>query len=54
MRDYHARLSHDDNGTLLVTCPWLPIVATFVETEAEALGHAVDAIEHDRRRRGHS
>lgn len=45
MRDYHARLSHDDNGTLLVTCPRLPIVATFGETEGDALGHAVDAIE---------
>jgi antitoxin HicB len=45
MRDYHARLSRDDNGTVLVTCPKLPIVATFGETEAEALRHAVDAIE---------
>jgi antitoxin HicB len=45
MIEYRVILSPDDNGTILVTCPRLPIVATFGETEAEALGHAVDAIE---------
>jgi antitoxin HicB len=35
----------DDNGTLLVTCPDLPEVATFGEDEADALRHAADAIE---------
>lgn len=45
MRDYRARLSPDDNGTFLVVCPRLPIVATFSETEADASRHSVDAIE---------
>ena len=45
MFQYRVQLAPDDNGTFLVTCPRLPIVATFGETEAEALHHAVDAIE---------
>lgn len=45
MLEYRIELSPDDNGTLLVTCPQLPIVATFGETEEEARHHAVDAIE---------
>lgn len=45
MFGYEIELTPDDNGTLLVTCPQLPIVATFGETEAEARRHAVDAIE---------
>jgi antitoxin HicB len=45
MLDYKVQLTPDDNGTFLVICPQLPIVATFGETEAEALRHAVDAIE---------
>jgi antitoxin HicB len=45
MLNYKVQLSPDDNGTVLVTCEQLPIVATFGETEAEALGYAVDAIE---------
>jgi antitoxin HicB len=45
MREYRVQLTSDDNGTFLATCPRLPIVATFGETEADALGHAVDAIE---------
>jgi antitoxin HicB len=45
MIEYRVELAPDDNGTVLVTCPRLPIVATFGETEADALGHAVDAIE---------
>ena len=45
MLDYKVQLTPDDNRTFLVTCPQLPIVATFGESEAEALRHAVDAIE---------
>jgi antitoxin HicB len=45
MLKYRIDLVPDDNGTLLVRCPALPIVATFGETEAEAHRHAVDAIE---------
>jgi antitoxin HicB len=42
---YRVVLTPDDNETFLVTCPQLPIVATYGATEAEALHHAVDAIE---------
>lgn len=45
MFGYRIELTEDDNGTLLVTCPQLPIVATFGETVEEARAHAVDAIE---------
>jgi antitoxin HicB len=45
MIEYRIELTPDDNGTFLVTCPKLPIVATFGETEADAIGHAADAIE---------
>jgi antitoxin HicB len=45
MTEYRVELTPDDNGTFLVTCVKLPIVATFGETEAEALHHAVDALE---------
>ena len=45
MLKYRIVLVPDDNGTLLVRCPSLPIVATFGETEHEARQHAVDAIE---------
>jgi antitoxin HicB len=45
MITYKVRLEHDDNGTLLVTCPDLPPVTTFGEDRANALAHAVDAIE---------
>jgi antitoxin HicB len=45
MLEYTVMLQPDDNGTLLVTCPQLPIVATFGKDEADALHHAVDAIE---------
>jgi len=45
MLEYRIVLSPDDNGTFLVACPQLPIVATFGETEDEARRHAVDAIE---------
>lgn len=45
MLAYPIELTPDDNGTLLVTCPLLPIVATFGEDEADARRHAIDAIE---------
>jgi len=45
MLEYRIELSPDDNGTILVTCPQLPIVATFGESEEEARHHAIDAIE---------
>jgi antitoxin HicB len=43
--DYPVRLTPDDNGTLLVTCPDLPEVTTFGSDKADALRHARDAIE---------
>jgi antitoxin HicB len=42
---YKVKLEPDDNDTLLVTCPDLPPVTTFGEDRADALAHAVDAIE---------
>lgn len=45
MLSYRIELTPDDNGTFLITCPQLPIVATFGETEEDAKAHAVDAIE---------
>jgi antitoxin HicB len=42
---YKVKLEPDDNGTLLVTCPDLPPMTTFGEDRANALAHAVDAIE---------
>jgi antitoxin HicB len=42
---YRVKLKPDDNGTLLVTCPDLPEVATFGENIPDALKHARDAIE---------
>lgn len=45
MLKYRIILTPDDNGTFLATCPTLPIVATFGESEADARQHAVDAIE---------
>lgn len=44
MLAYPITLTPDDNGTILVACPLLPMVATFGESEAEARGHAADAI----------
>src|SRR4051812_14614281 len=43
--EYRVELTPDTNDTLLVTCPRLPMVTTFGENQAEALAHAVDAIE---------
>lgn len=45
MLEYRIVLTPDDNDSLLVTAPQLPIVATFGETEADARRHAVEAIE---------
>jgi antitoxin HicB len=45
MLGYRIKLEPDDNGTLLVTCPALPEVTTFGENEADAIHHAVNAIE---------
>jgi len=42
---YPVKLETDDNGTVLVTCPSLPEVTTFGEDDADALAHAVGAIE---------
>jgi len=42
---YPIKIEHDDNGTLLVTCPDLPEVTTFGDNEADAMRHAADAIE---------
>jgi antitoxin HicB len=39
------RLTPDDNGTILVTCPDLPGMVTFGEDRQDALRHALDAIE---------
>jgi antitoxin HicB len=43
--EYRIELAADDNGTLLVTCPQLPMVATFGETDVDAIRHATDAVE---------
>jgi antitoxin HicB len=45
MLAYIVKLTPDDNGTLLVTCPALPEVTTFGEDEEAAQKHAVGAIE---------
>jgi antitoxin HicB len=45
MLRYRIELTPDDNGTVRVTCPRLPIVATFGEGEEDATRQAVDAIE---------
>jgi antitoxin HicB len=42
---YPIVLESDDNGTLLVTCPDLPEVASFGDDREDALRHAADALE---------
>jgi antitoxin HicB len=42
---YAVELTPDSNGTLLVTCPDLPEVTSFGVGEADALRHALDAVE---------
>ena len=44
MLRYPVKLTPDDNGTLLVTAPDFPEVATFGKNEADALSRASDAI----------
>jgi predicted RNase H-like HicB family nuclease len=41
---YPVKLTRDDNGTLMVTAPDFPEVATFGEDEGDALIRAADAI----------
>lgn len=45
MLAYAVKFEPDDNGTILVTSPVFPEVATFGETEEEAASMAVAAIE---------
>jgi antitoxin HicB len=44
MLRYRLKFTPDDNGTILVTSPDLPL-ATFGEDEASATAHAIDAAE---------
>lgn len=43
--EFKVKLTPDEDGTLLVTCPALPEVTTFGVNESEALHHASEAIE---------
>jgi len=45
MLSYPVEISADDNGTVMVSFPDLPGARTFGEDEADALAHAVDALE---------
>jgi antitoxin HicB len=45
VRDFRIVLTPDDNGTYLVTCPALPEVTTFGETEEECVRNATSAVE---------
>ena len=45
MRAFRIVLTPDDNGTFLVTCPALPEVTTFGETEEDCARNAMGAIE---------
>jgi antitoxin HicB len=45
MLAYLIKLAPDDNGTFLVTCPALPEVTTFGETEDDVPRAALGAIE---------
>lgn len=45
MFDYPVILACDDNETVLVTFPDVPGAITYGDDEAEALAHAVDALE---------
>jgi antitoxin HicB len=44
-RFYPIRLTRDTNGTILVSFPDFPEAHTFGDTKAEAVEHAVDALE---------
>jgi antitoxin HicB len=45
MLAYPIKMTPDDNGTLLVTCPAFPEVTTFGESRTEAQHAALNAIE---------
>jgi antitoxin HicB len=45
MLAYPIKITPDDNGTLLVTCPAFPEVTTFGDSRAEAQHAAANAIE---------
>ena len=45
MIHYRIELTPDDNGSLIVTCPDLPLVLTYGVDAEDAKRHAVDAIE---------
>lgn len=45
MLRYPVHLEPDDDATVLLTCPALPIVLTCGETRGDALLQAVDAVE---------
>ncbi len=45
MLSYPIKLTPDDNDTLLATSPDFPELTTFGDDEADALMHAVDALE---------
>ena len=45
MYSYPVDLKPDDNGTILVSFPDVPIAHTFGEDESEALARAIDALE---------
>ena len=45
MYSYPVDLKPDDNGTILVSFPDVPIAHTFGEDESEALVRAIDALE---------
>lgn len=45
MFDFPVTLTPDDNDTILVTFPDVPGAITYGNDEAEALAHAVDALE---------
>ena len=42
---YLLRMTPDDNGTMLVTCPAFPELTTFGANEQDALDHALAAVE---------
>lgn len=44
MYTYPITLTPDDNGTFMATSPDLPEVATFGDSEEDALAHAADAV----------
>ena len=44
-RTYSLQIEPDENDTLLITCPSIPGVVTFAETEADIEYWAIDAIE---------